>query len=231
MTSPTPYLTTHLAAIDLPDPAIITAVTAAKSGDDAAMQTVIAATIRHIVKQAVRYHRPELIDDLIQEGIVGVMTAVDKFNPAKSSGASFLTYASYWVRWRMTEYAYRSKIVFIPQRKRGVGNRVTAIWLDSASPDDPDGRTLHESLADAEDAAPDAIYRDRTDKAAVVGLLDAIPACEREAITAVMGLGGGAKSTLTEVAKATSTTHQVVHQRVGRGLWKIRRMIEKGASR
>ena len=217
----TRYISARIAAITLSDADIRAAVASAKSGDESAMQTVIAATIRYVAKQAMGYERPDITDDLVQEGILGVMTAVEHFDPDKARGASFLTYASYWVRWRITEYVYRARVVFVPQRQRGPGD-VKTIRLD-AEADVGDGN-LHDVIA-ADDATPDAEYRDRVDLAAALAFLDALPAIEREAVVARYC---GGNRTWFDIAAEQGCTHQVAHQRAERGIWRMRRMAEKG---
>jgi RNA polymerase sigma factor (sigma-70 family) len=215
------YISTRIAAITLSDGDIRAAVARAKSGDESAMQTVIAATIRYVVKQAMGYDRPDIVDDLVQEGILGVMTAIDRFDPDKACGASFLTYASYWVRWRMTEYAYRARAVFVPQRKRGPGD-VKTIRLDAE--DDVGDGNMHDVIA-ADDATPDAEYRDRVDRAAAMEFLDALPANEREAVVARYC---GGKRTWRVIAAEQGCAQEIARQRVARGIWRMRRMAEKG---
>ena len=222
MTS-TRYISSRLPAITLPDADIRAAVARAKSGDESAMQTVIASVIRYVVKQAVGYERPDIVDDLVQEGILGVMTAIDRFDPDKACGASFLTYASYWVRWRMTEYAYRARAVFVPQRARRQGD-VTTIRLDIAAPDGLGD--LHDVIA-ADDSTPDAEYQDRVDRAAAMEFLEALPEIEREVVVARYF---GGKRTWFDIAAEQGCTHQVAHQRAARGIWRMRRMAEKGVT-
>ena len=217
----TRYISSRIAAITLSDADIRAAVAIAKSGDESAMQTVIAATIRYVVKQATGYNRPDIMDDLVQEGILGVMTAIERFDPDKTRGASFLTYASYWVRWRMTEYVARARVVFVPQRQRGPGD-VKTIWLDAEA--DVGNGNLHDVIA-ADDATPDAEYRDRADRAAAMEFLDALPANEREAVVARYCDG---KRTWSVIAAEQGCAQEIARQRAARGIWRMRRMAEKG---
>jgi len=66
-------------------------------GDDEARQHMIKANLRLVVKIAREYDGLGLpLLDLINEGNIGLMRAVDKFDPTK--GAKFSTYSSWWIK-------------------------------------------------------------------------------------------------------------------------------------
>jgi len=67
------------------------------NGDDAARQYMIQANLRLVVKIARRYLGRKLaLGDLIEEGNLGLMRAVEKFDIAH--GCRFSTYATWWIR-------------------------------------------------------------------------------------------------------------------------------------
>jgi RNA polymerase primary sigma factor len=68
-----------------------------KKGDAAARELMIKANLRLVVHIAREYeHCGAPLLDLINEGNIGLMKAVERFNPAK--GAKFSTYASLWIK-------------------------------------------------------------------------------------------------------------------------------------
>ena len=69
----------------------------AKNGDKKAREKLINANLRFVVSVAKKFRGQGMpLEDLIHEGNIGLMTAVDKFEPEK--GYHFISYAVWWVR-------------------------------------------------------------------------------------------------------------------------------------
>jgi RNA polymerase primary sigma factor len=79
------------------------ALRAIEAGEDRAKQAkneLIKANLRLVISIAKRYvNRGLQFLDLIQEGNMGLMRAVDKFEYQR--GYKFGTYATWWIRWRI----------------------------------------------------------------------------------------------------------------------------------
>ena len=69
----------------------------AQMGDEASRQRMIASNLRLVVKISRRYlNRGMALLDLIEEGNLGLIRAVEKFDPER--GFRFSTYATWWIR-------------------------------------------------------------------------------------------------------------------------------------
>ncbi len=68
-----------------------------KAGDNIAKARLVEANMRLVINLAKNYHHALIpFEDLIQEGAIGLMTAAERYDPAR--GYRFSTYATHWVR-------------------------------------------------------------------------------------------------------------------------------------
>lgn len=85
-----------------------------KRGDKAARDHMIKANLRLVVKIAYDYNQMGLpLMDLISEGNLGLIKAVERFDPAK--GGKLSTYAAWWIKQSMKRaLANQSKTIRLP---------------------------------------------------------------------------------------------------------------------
>lgn len=76
-------------------------------GDERAMQQLVKAYARLVIAAASKYKNYGLpLGDLIQEGNIGLMQAVNRFEPERE--VRFSTYAAWWVRASIQDYILRN---------------------------------------------------------------------------------------------------------------------------
>ena len=88
--------------------------TRARAGDFAARQSMIEHNLRLVVSVAKRYMgRGVPMADLVEEGNLGLMHAIDKFEPER--GFRFSTYATWWIRQSVDRaLMYQGRAVRLP---------------------------------------------------------------------------------------------------------------------
>lgn len=142
--------------------------TLAQKGDEAAWEILVEKNMGFIVQTADLIYRSSSlegsdlnidVDDLVQEGSIGLLRAVDGFDPARK--LKFLTYAAPFIRNAMTDLVrdafsrYEQRIV---DSENGLG--LQKVRLDEVLPDEE--RLLRmEAVADIAAKSPEQVYEER----------------------------------------------------------------------
>jgi RNA polymerase primary sigma factor len=93
-------------------------------GDMAARQTLIQSNLRLVVKIARAYMAPDLsLLDLIQEGNIGLMHGVEKYEAVKN--VRFSTYVGWWIRQSISRFlANKRRAIRLPYRKEEIFRKI-----------------------------------------------------------------------------------------------------------
>ncbi len=142
--------------------------TRARNGDLAARDALVARHLPLVVAFARKQARGAIpLDELVQEGNLGLVRATEKFDPA--AGTRFSTYAVWWIR----AYVWR----YLKQARSAVRPRSGAVALADLSLDSPLGEDGDLSYLDriADDApAPDDAYASAEGDRQLRGALDKV---------------------------------------------------------
>ena len=93
-------------------------------GDKEAKQKLVNHNLRLVMSIARKYKGTSLsFQDLVQEGTIGLMKAIDKFDPSKDF--RFSTYATYWIKQTIGRaLAEQNKVIRIPVHMTDLASKV-----------------------------------------------------------------------------------------------------------
>jgi len=101
-----------------------------KQGDQESLEKLVKANLRFVVSVAKQYqHNGLTLNDLINEGNVGLVKAAQKFDETK--GFKFISYAVWWIRQSiMQALAEQSRLVRLPLNKVGSLSKINKAFSE-----------------------------------------------------------------------------------------------------
>ena len=111
----------------LADSEVIELARRLEGGDPDARQRLVSANLRLVVAIAKRYQgRGVLLEDLVQEGNLGLIRAVERFDYRR--GFRFSTYAAWWIRHRITRaIANQGRTIRLPVHVVDLVNKISRV--------------------------------------------------------------------------------------------------------
>jgi len=99
----------------------------AKKGDQEAINKLVNANLKFVVKVASRYQNRGLsLSELISEGNVGLIKAIEKFEPEKHN--KLISYAVWWIRQKILfALAEKTNVIRMPLGKANIANKINKI--------------------------------------------------------------------------------------------------------
>ena len=194
----------------------------AKQGDADARRRLIECNLRLVVYIAKHYaNRGLALLDLIAEGNLGLMHALDKFEPERGFRVS--TYAAWWIRQHITNAIInQSHTIRIPvhairdkhknaQNAQHIEALQNTISLDMPLDIDP-SLFLGDAIADENLPPPDAPIQHAKIQMLVRGGMDTLGKNQRCVVERRFGLNGHSVQTLSKIAESLCPTRERVRQ-------------------
>jgi RNA polymerase primary sigma factor len=124
----------------------------AGQGDASAKHKLVRHNLAFVIAIACRQRRGTVrLDDLVQEGNVGLMRAVEKFDP--HAGTRFSTYAVWWIRAYVFRYLKEARSTVRPR-----SGEVAQPDLSLDAPIGEDGDMTHLELLEDDGVGPEGRY-------------------------------------------------------------------------
>ena len=220
-----------------------------KRGDPEARSHMIRANLRLVVKIAQDYANYGLpLLDLISEGNIGLMKAVERFDPNK--GGKLSTYAAWWIKqsimvdkiskmrrvaMSMSEELGREPTDDELSEEIGIDraklSQLKVASMRPASLDAPisedDSTEFGEIVGDESAQTPFELLSHKNMHGQLDGLLTVLDERERKIIDARFGLNGQKPRTLEEVGQEFGVTRERIRQLQNIALRKLRRALQK----
>ena len=192
-------------------------IMAAAQGEEWAKKLLIEHNLRLVVYIARRFENTGInLEDLISIGTIGLIKAVNTYNPVKN--IKLATYASRCIENEILMYL------------RKINNQKMEISLDDPLNTDWDGNEL--LLSEVLGTDEDIVMRpmeEETDKILLWDALETLEPRERDIITMRFGLGGGQELTQKEVADRMGISQSYISRLEKRIMLRLKKeMLKNG---
>jgi RNA polymerase primary sigma factor len=215
----------------------------AAEGDQMAKEKLIISNLRFVVSIAVKYQNLGLpLMDLINEGNMGLIRAVEKFDVSK--GFKFISYARWWIRHFILKAIFeQSTSIKLPlkyatqlskkdnldedelvQKLRQIYRPVS---LDQKLSDDNNSDTIVDLVDSSNYDLPEKIVMENNLKEIIEEVMFKLKPIERDVISRHFGLDGKTPLTLKEIGEKYNLTKERIRQIEHSALDKLRYPMKK----
>jgi RNA polymerase sigma factor (sigma-70 family) len=197
----------------------------------AARDELVQRNLRLVFKIARQYRNATVGQlDLIQEGVFGLMRAIEKFDPTK--GFKLSTYAVWWIRQsisralKLTSRSVRLSTTTVHTGTADVATvPVTLVSLDTPITD-TDSPSLAETLSHPDDITPEEVLLQGDQRRRLYRGLNHLAPRDATVLRLRFGLTDGHPYTLEEVGHHLQMSREQVRQREERALACLRHLFQ-----
>lgn len=197
----------------------------AQRGDIKARDKLVFSNLRYVVKNAKNYlHRGFTKEDVIEEGIIGLIIAVEKFDLDKD--VRFITYAKTWINKTSLDAIYNTAdMIRLPQNKVRSMPKMKVSSLDAPVGKSTDSNALrYEDLFVDDSCSPETNAEDNDMKNQVSYVLGKLSQKERDVVRLHNGINSREESlSYTKIGERMGISKQAVRQIEEKAFRKIRR--------
>lgn len=178
-----------------------------KKGNIKAQNEIIESNLKFVFDIARHYTgRGVPISDLISEGNMGLLKAIDKFDETKD--VKFISYAVWWIRQYMLDSIRKKKLLNIVE----IENSETNTSLESSISDDEDEIVGNNDKAFSNEIEEYKRELSQSQKEIIKKLLNCLNKREREIIESYYGINDKEELNLSEIGEKFGLTSERVRQ-------------------
>jgi RNA polymerase nonessential primary-like sigma factor len=172
---------------------------------------MVRRNLRFVVMLARRcHHQGASFLDLVQEGALGMMRAVEKFDPDR--GVRFASYAVWWIREGFA---------------RALASREDTICFSPTPSREEDEDSPLDDIATPNESSPEMIVLNADMARGLHRALACLPVQEAEIVRLRFGLGTGRTHTLEQVSQRLDLSRAQVQLREQRALARLRALLQR----
>ena len=193
----------------------------AKNGDLKAQNEILTSNLRFVFNIASRYKgNGAAISDLISEGNLGLVKAIQKFDTSKD--VKFISYAVWWIRNAMQEFIKKRQASLNIEKEEEVLNKPL---FNKGIPDSEDEWIEKRDvvLSDEEDEEKRELHKNQ--RKVIDTLMSKLQGREKFIVEKYYGINGGKSKNLEELGKELGITKERVRQIKDSAIKKLRSEI------
>ena len=185
---------------------------AAKKDNAVARNKLVNGNLRFVVNVAKKYQGNGMpLTDLISEGNIGLVYAVEKFVPEKN--CRFITYAVWWIRqFILKAISEKSRLIRLPENHANDIIQMEIISLDKHINTEDGDSPLSDFIEDIRFSTPDQELMNKSLEAGISELLATLDRMEAEIICCRYGIGNQKPLSIIEMSVRYGLSKERIQQ-------------------